>query len=325
MCWSLPVTLGFCCAEASMLLYCLWRNSGNDRRNVVAHVPLLIQEVFQAFLWRTLTVDDTARSCSAQSTQLSVGLAFVIHAVPFAFALKAKLGLPQGYMTEAVRVAIRNVRCVLQLSVVWWAVVPGATALAMWAGVWPSCTTIGPHGHQIWPLLLMPDSTPFHFVRYTCYFIYFMMVTAAINANPGQHDISDGFWIGVGPFTVLGLLWCLGDEWGSVWCWFASTACCCYVVAPWTGPVVKLGPFTVELTTLEERYEKKEAKNRRHREQEEARLLQTAEGAGVAERASKERVLFRIGFLSIVAAPVVDSNGTVDPVHEYIRIVFRSR
>mmetsp|Transcript_46376 Transcript_46376/g.115031 ORF Transcript_46376/g.115031 Transcript_46376/m.115031 type:complete len:107 (+) Transcript_46376:1-321(+) len=60
---------------------------------------------------------------------------------------------------------------------------------------------------------------------------YFVVVSQPLYMDPAP-DVAVVAFSVVGPFTVLGLVLWLGDEWGSSWCFLASLLCVFYVLAP---------------------------------------------------------------------------------------------
>ena len=93
MCWSTEVAAAASACEAVVLIYCWLRNEMNDRRHVVGHIPILLQEVVQAVLWMNMAEKDTPSSCSQPNRLLSFAITCIVHAVPLSFAFKSWLGL----------------------------------------------------------------------------------------------------------------------------------------------------------------------------------------------------------------------------------------
>lgn len=90
------------------------------------------------------------------------------------------------------------------------------------------CTTRGPNGHQIWPLLVWrPDQW---WARLGSAIVYavlgggFIMVPKPSYTPCVLNALS---------FVTLALYAFVGNEWGSVWCWLASCMCVMYLVEPW--------------------------------------------------------------------------------------------
>ena len=84
----------------------------------------------------------------------------------------------------------------------------------MLLGVWTHvCTIRGPHGHQVWPLVMLPvpDGVEYRFVfRLIMWFAYFVVVSRPMYADPAP-DLAVAAFNFVGPITVVVLVMWLGD------------------------------------------------------------------------------------------------------------------
>ncbi|KAL3916134.1 MAG: hypothetical protein SGPRY_006949 [Prymnesium sp.] len=223
--------------EGLVLAFCWWRRAGHDRRHVIGHLPILLQELCQAFLWTQMRESDTPRSCSASNRGLSFVITIVVHAVPAAFAVKAWLGMEHnpGIHTRAGIPFRRGLRQVLRQTFCWGVTLPTTTGILMAMGVWTHvCTVRGPHGHQVWPLVMMPIPSNMEYasiIRLVMWGAYFVVVSRPMYMDPAP-DIAVAAFNIVGPATVVVLVLWLGDEWGSSWCFLASLLCFFYLLAP---------------------------------------------------------------------------------------------
>jgi len=100
----------------------------------------------------------------------------------------------------------------------------------------PSCTTVGPHSHQIWPLLLTPDPFKRYFypIRRGLWLAYYFHLALPVQVNP-QHDLCDVLLNVVGLPTLIFLYARLGLEFGSAWCFYASLLCVSMLPAPYVS------------------------------------------------------------------------------------------
>jgi len=90
----------------------------------------------------------------------------------------------------------------------------------------PRCTTRGPHGHQIWPMMVWEARLWLRFLLSALYFIVggsFVLIPKPSYMPAALNALS---------FVAMALFVSWGDEWGSVWCWFASVLCILYIVEP---------------------------------------------------------------------------------------------
>lgn len=216
MCWNYAVSASFALVETAVLLGVWLRDASLDRSNVLGFAPLVVQEALQALLWLTMP------SCSAANRGLSMAVTITIHILPLALAQRSTLRGQNRPLGIARRAARR-----------WFWVFSVGTCCAMFFELMPSCTIKGPHGHQIWPLLLIPGP-----LRYVLWLLYFLHLVAPVRFNP-HHDLCDLLFNFVGGPTVLILWLYLGDEFGSAWCFFASALSLGMLLAPYPS-VVKL-------------------------------------------------------------------------------------
>ncbi|CAK0881108.1 unnamed protein product [Prorocentrum cordatum] len=82
----------------------------------------------------------------------------------------------------------------------------------------PRCTTRGPHGHQVWPMMVHGRG----WMRMGVGLVY-MAFGGGFAFIPKPSYMP--FALSILAWTVMALYWLLGDEWGSVWCWLASCLC----------------------------------------------------------------------------------------------------
>lgn len=229
MCWNYAVAAGFSVVESFVLLGVWWRNSPViDRSNVLGFLPLVLQEAAQAALWLVMRPQESSTECSAHNTALSMGVSSIIHVLPLALAQRSTLRLSKATPPRLREVLGWSRRACRR----WFWVVGGGTCVAMAAGFMAACTVKGPHGHQIWPLLLVPDPLEGAPVRKLLWIAYFFHLVAPVRLNP-SHDICDLVLNIVGGPTVF-LLWLyLGDEFGSAWCFLASALSLSAALAPY--------------------------------------------------------------------------------------------
>jgi hypothetical protein len=94
------------------------------------------------------------------------------------------------------------------------------------------CTLVGPHGHQVWPLIMVPAPSGLQYpFRVFMWLMYFVVVSQPLAMDPAP-DLGWAAFMTIGPLTVLGLFFYLGDEWASSWCGLASVLCVFYLIAP---------------------------------------------------------------------------------------------
>ena len=157
MCWSYDATLGFCVFETVILAYIWKRNVVNDKINVIGHIPILVQEMLQLWMWTEMNPsEDTQLTCSDQNRWVSFLIAVVVHTAPMFMLLRGYLGALQAKSTEELLRVLKRALKVISGVCVTATIVTG---VMMWAGTWVSCTVKGPFGHQIWAMLMVPDPT----------------------------------------------------------------------------------------------------------------------------------------------------------------------
>ncbi len=126
----------------------------------------------------------------------------------------------------------------------------GVTNWLVAAGQWtPFCTLRGPRGgHQLWPFIQppLPAAIDHIILRWLVHgalaFGYLLTLSTPLAAYRGEASAEDTVRRGWLPVQLLGALgplfivplWLLyGMEFGSVWCWLASTTIVGAVVEPW--------------------------------------------------------------------------------------------
>lgn len=238
----------------------------HDRRHVIGHLPIWLQEVVQAILWTQMNTKDTERRCLLSNRMLSFAITVIVHAVPVAFAVKAWVGMQYnpGTLSLAGRAFRKRLKLVMRQALIWAIALPLITGALMLNGVWIHvCTVRGPHGHQIWPLVMLPVPSGIEYAfafRLAMWAAYFMVVSRPMYMDPAPDFAVAAFNI-VGPFTVVSLVLWLGDEWGSSWCFLASLLCIFYLVSPLV-PVNVAPPDPVARILLEEYKASQSVENR---------------------------------------------------------------
>lgn len=263
MCWSLEVTAAFAVLETLCLVYIWKRNDYHDRANAIGHLPIVGQEIIQVGLWMVIEPStDTAEVCSPTNRILSIMCMALIHTVPWFFnqrnrALAASNENTSFWMKRLVAAQMLH-HSAFQAYII------SGCLLLMLSGVWVSCTTVGPHGHQIWPLIMTPDPTPRWFadiytylgipavpvIRLISWGIYAGNAGNAVDSSPGK-DLAQTALTFVGPWFIVAAMWFRGYEWGSIWCHLASMLCVLYLVTPAFYRATKDGrhqwfPYVVE-------------------------------------------------------------------------------
>lgn len=259
MCWSPTVSLAFALGETIALLF-LWRRRARfDRDNVLLHLPLVVQEVLQALLWPHVSADRSESAgwadqglhqCTRYNAGYSYALLVVITAVPVWWThrvaredairheewasegegahgwIRARMLLsrPAG-RDRFTRMAtvIRRLHALLALVFAWLYLRADATKASHWCA---TCTTRGPHGHQVWPFMVWPNKA----VEIAFFVVYFSISGGGIRllSRPTLFPLA----IGVLAVATVPLYIFLGAESGSIWCWAASTLVFMYIIEP---------------------------------------------------------------------------------------------
>jgi len=90
----------------------------------------------------------------------------------------------------------------------------------------PRCTTRGPYGHQVWPMMVWGRRW---WAKLCCALLYFTFGGGYVFIpKPSYLPIA----FNALAFVAVTLYLLMGDEWGSVWCWLASCLCGLYLVEP---------------------------------------------------------------------------------------------
>ena len=254
MCWSAEVAGTFAAVEFLVLVYLFWRNKLFDRENVLFHVPILLQEALQAFLWPHVEKtrqaalgwsDPAVHTCSRANTRLSFGIFFfVAGTAPFWCGLVIRrfrqhdLRLERSDAPEWARlvgrtpaVFLRDLPNIFQYRLLCHALLSiGLAYLYFWAppttASWVArCTSRGPFGHQVWSVCTWPNMLV-EVVVFLCY----ARVSGPFNLLM-QPTILPALFLPLNTLVIC-LFLLIGAEAGSIWCWGASTFCFAYVIEP---------------------------------------------------------------------------------------------
>lgn len=88
MCWSENISIAFALFEAAAILYLCLRNDQFDRFGAVLGIPLLLQEVLQAFLWRHIGLSPD--TCDDRNRLLSFLVVLVVCSIAFTVSLVSR-------------------------------------------------------------------------------------------------------------------------------------------------------------------------------------------------------------------------------------------
>ncbi|CAL6113302.1 Conserved_hypothetical protein [Hexamita inflata] len=147
MCWSTQASFSFAGLFFLGCLYLLYRNDPRDKLRVMFFAPILIQEFLQGVLWLLMTPEDTPWTCSIMNKRVSMGFV-VVHVLPVLKVVKDNIiykAKNNKHLTICIIVSVIDVA----LYVIGWILKK-----------LPLCTTVGPHGHQIWNLFEFLELAP---------------------------------------------------------------------------------------------------------------------------------------------------------------------
>ena len=251
MCWSASVALGFAAAEAVVLLYVWCRNAHHDRNNVLIILPLTLQELGQALLWpyvvadRDYTLgfaDPALHSCPRANKAYSYLIAAVVCGLPpwFEFHARREFREHNALLESGTAPAWRKLVGELPTpnpeypfqgtfcAFLQYVLILGVLGCSLVLGTWgpASCTTKGPHGHQVWAMMVWPNK----FAEVAAAFVYFG-TAGAFKWVPRPSLFTPLLMGPVAIWAIVAYL-IMGPEAGSVWCWTASLLCAVLLVEP---------------------------------------------------------------------------------------------
>ncbi|CAL6112951.1 Conserved_hypothetical protein [Hexamita inflata] len=212
MCWSTKASFTFAFLFFITCVYLFIRNAPHDRLRVMQFTPILIQEFLQGVLWLVMTPEDTPWTCSEMNKRFSMGF-LVVHILPILKLYKDNV----IYKAKSYKhFKICSVVSLIQIM--------------LYIGSWilkrlPLCTTIGPHGHQIWNRFEFIDKIP-KFYQFLYPIICF----------------TNGFFLKVDLSFYIELILLSGayifqlifhfQERQSRWCWSSSVMLIGYILDP---------------------------------------------------------------------------------------------
>ena len=251
MCWSASVALGFAAAEAVVLLYVWCRNAHHDRNNVLIILPLTLQELGQALLWPYVVADrnyalgfaDPAlHTCPRANKVYSYLIAAVVCGLPpwFEFHARREFREHNALLESGTAPAWRKLVGELPTpnpeypfqgtfcAFLQYVLILGVLGCSLVLGTWgpASCTTKGPHGHQVWAMMVWPNK----FAEVAAAFVYFG-TAGAFKWVPRPSLFTPLLMGPVAIWAIVAYL-IMGPEAGSVWCWTASLLCAVLLVEP---------------------------------------------------------------------------------------------
>ncbi|CAL6104711.1 Hypothetical_protein [Hexamita inflata] len=176
-------------------------------------MPILIQEFLQGILWLFVNPDDTPWTCSILNKRFSTGF-LVVQAIPVLKVIK------DNFIYKSKNKIHLKICCVLS-----------AIQVSLYIIGWiqktlPMCTTIGPHGHQIWNF--------FEFLqKFPQYFGYMYLIIGFTNGFFSEKvDISFYIELDLIAASFIYQLIFHYEERLSRWCWSSSIIMIAYIFDP---------------------------------------------------------------------------------------------
>eukprot|EP01104_Vermistella_antarctica_P010681 TRINITY_DN2862_c0_g2_i1.p1 TRINITY_DN2862_c0_g2~~TRINITY_DN2862_c0_g2_i1.p1 ORF type:complete len:295 (+),score=16.57 TRINITY_DN2862_c0_g2_i1:268-1152(+) len=286
MCWSAEVSLYFVLIETTCLMVAVWRMGSRALLPCAVCVPFILQELLQYFLWLNIGVND--QTCNQTNVHLSLAVTFVVGGVPLWINLWAYVSLapwmaqrdtsrPTSLDMAMIRLNLRRIVLVsfVLVSMLW--------LYSVWGvhdGWYPYCTYAGPWGHQIWPVVMPPN----WFLKWLGYAAYGTIISAGCIFYHGPYPHAFGirawmFLIGPSNWALMLVVFFMGPEFGSLWCWSAFGCTISMAVEPELEAL--LTSWGVDLRDM--------AISHKHIKREEVRALKMEEGA--IEEVMDEEVL----------------------------------
>ncbi|CAL6026251.1 Conserved_hypothetical protein [Hexamita inflata] len=213
MCWSTKASFTFAGLFFLGCLYLLYRNDPRDKLRVMFFAPILIQEFLQGAIWLFMTPDDTPWTCSDMNKRLSTGL-LVVQAIPILKVVKDSI-IYKSSNNKHVKICCFISSLQICLYIVGWILKK-----------LPLCTTIGPHGHQIWNLFQFTEKIPKSFT--------YMYLIICFTNGFFLENIDVSFYVELillaGSFTFQTIFH--RKERLSRWCWSSSVMMVGYILDP---------------------------------------------------------------------------------------------
>ncbi|CAL5980425.1 Conserved_hypothetical protein [Hexamita inflata] len=212
MCWSTKASFTFAGLFFITCVYLFIRNAPHDRLRVMQFTPILIQEFLQGVLWLLMTPEDTQWTCSEMNKRFSMGF-LIVQILPVLKVIKDNI-IYKAKSKKHLIICFTVTFIQIMLYVSGWIVKK-----------LPPCTTVGPHGHQVWNLFEFVDAVP-------KYFTYAYLVICFTNGFFLKVDIS--FYIELyllaGSYLYQAIFH--HEERLSRWCWTSSIMLLGYLLDP---------------------------------------------------------------------------------------------
>jgi len=227
------VTFAVVLLETAALIFMWCRNKCHDHMNVMMHLPVYLQEVFQLVIWLDLTMDgavtyadEPRSSCSKTNLYSSFAITVLVTGLPSWSFFVAKHWVidfyNHGFPFPIFRIYDLRIR-------LYWLVILSYCLIGWYYGWYPFCTAIGPNGHQIWPVVFAPHTL----VRYLHPVLYAYIIDRGV--QPWMMVPSYYMLVFMSlSVLVLFIMWLrIGWEAGSFWCFTASLTCLVGLIEPY--------------------------------------------------------------------------------------------
>lgn len=201
--------------------------------NVMMHLPVYLQEVFQLAIWFDLTMegaitpaDEPRSDCTRTNLFSSCAITLLVTGLPlWSFFVTRHWVIDfykHGFPYTIWRIYAQRIQ-------MYWVVILAYCSVGWYIGWYPFCTVIGPNSHQIWPVVYAPHTV----IRYLHPLLYAYIIDRGVQP-----------WMMVASYymltfmsvsvIVLFIMWLrVGWEAGSFWCFTASLTCLVGLIEPY--------------------------------------------------------------------------------------------